>query len=349
MLDYILPFLLGFAMFNSPKDLRVLFRVLVGAALVYSLFQLIELRLSPQLHRWVYGFFQSDFGQTKRDGGFRPTVFMRHGLAVAMFTMAGVFAAAGLYKTQIRVSRIAPSWVLGYLWLILLLSKSVAAFLYSMIAVPLILFASPKTQFRVAAVLAVIVLLYPDARGTGLVPVEDIRDWVAAQYGDDKVASIMTRFVNEENLLEHASARSLFGWGTYGRASIYDPINGKQLAIRDGDWIITWGEFGRVGFLGKYLLLLLPIFLSARQLKRVRRKSDRRLLAALALIIAFSVFDFLPNGNFNYLAMALSGALMGCCRGAVRDGVVQARLKRERAIARRTVDPTPDVGAGSMA
>jgi hypothetical protein len=83
-------------------------------------------------------------------------------------------------------------------------------------------------------------------------------------------------------------------------------------------------------------LLLLPILLLARQQERVPRESDRRLLSALALIIAFSTFDLLPNGNFTYLVFALSGALFGCCRGTVLEASMQARLIRQQTIARRT-------------
>ena len=347
-LDYILPFILSAAMFNSPKDLRVLFRVVVGAALVYSLFQLIEIRLSPQLHRWVYGFFQDDFSQTMREGGFRPVVFMQHGLAVAMFTVAGILAAAGLYKTKIKIFGIGAGWALAYLSLILVLSKSVAAFLYALVAVPLVLFVTPKMQFRVATLLAVIVLLYPDVRAADLVPVNDVRDWAEAHYGEDRAASMMTRFLSEDMLLKRAAERPFFGWGTYGRAEVFDPMQGgARLSIRDGDWIITWGDFGRVGFLGKYLLLLLPIFLAGRQVRRVRRESDRRLLAALALILGFSVFDLLPNGNYNYLVFVFSGALMGCTTGILRGDARQARLQREAAIARQA-DRSPFRGPNSV-
>jgi hypothetical protein len=321
-----------------------LFRILVGAGLVYSIFQLIEIRLSPQLHNWVYGFFQHDFAQTKRDGGYRPTVFMEHGIAVAMFTLVTIIATAALYKTRFRALRIPAGLSLTYLMLILFLSKSVAAILYSLMAVPLILFAAPKMQFRVAMVLGVIVLAYPSARGAGLVPVDDIRDWVAAEYGDEKVASVMTRFVNEERLLERADERYFFGWGWYGRAYTYDPDTGK-LAIRDGDWVITIGNWGRVGFLGKYLLLLLPLFMSARRLKRVGEESNRRLLAALALIVGFSAFDLLPNGNFNYLIFVFSGALMSCSAGILREGAQRMRLKKELAARQRPNDQLSEAAA----
>ena len=339
--DYLLPFVLGAAMFNGRRDLRVLFRVLVGAGLVYSILQLIEIRLSPQLHNWVYGFFQHSFLQTIRGGGFRPTVFMEHGLAVAMFTLVAIVAAATLYKVKIRVLRIHAGWALAYLWLVLFLSKSTAAFLYSIVVVPLILFVSPKAQFRVAVLLAGVVLVYPWARGSGLIPVDDMRDWVASEFGEERAGSMMTRFVNEERLLERANERYFFGWGSYGRAYTYDAETGHAVDLRDGDWIITMGDWGRVGFFGKYLMLLLPLFLAARQLKRVRTDSDRRLLAALSLIIGFSAFDLLPNGNFNYLVFVFSGALMGCSAGVVRYEAQKRMLKKQLAARPLSVDPLP--------
>ena len=344
-LDYLLPLILGMAMFSGPKDLRVLLRALVGAGLVYSVLQLIEIRLSPQLHVWVYGFFQHTFGQTIRDGGFRPTVFMEHGLAVAMFAVVVIMAAAALYKLKIRVFRVPAGWALAYLWLVLLLSKSAAAFLYSLVAVPLILFTSPRAQFRVAMVLATLVLVYPWARGAGLVPVDYLRDRVAVEYGEERAGSIMTRLVNEERLLEHASERYLFGWGWHGRPYLFNPENGLVEAIRDGDWIITVGNWGHVGFLAKYLLMLVPLFVSARRLKRVRRESDRRLLAALGLIIGVSAFDLLPNGNFNYLIFVFSGALMSCSKGIVHRDARPGDLRRELLARRRAIDRPPEATA----
>ena len=341
-LGYVLPLILGAAMFNGPRDLRVLFRLLVGAGLVYSLLQLIEIRLSPQLHIWVYGFFQHSFQQTHRGGGFRPVVFMSNGLAVAMFTVVALLAAAALYKARIRVLRVSAAWVVAYLVMILVLSKSVAAFLYSLVLVPVMLFLSPKMQFRVAMILAFTVLLYPTLRGTGLIPVDEIQEWVGSTYGEGKVGSIMTRFVNEQRLLERADERYFFGWGWYGRGYARDPDSGHITGIRDGDWIITMGDWGRVGFFSKYLLFLLPVFIAARRLKWVGRNSDRRLLAGLSLIIGISAFDMLPNGNFNYLVFVLSGALLSCSAGVVRVAADRARLKRKLLARRQTTVPVPE-------
>lgn len=332
---FILPFVLGAAMFNGSKDLKVLLRIFVAAALVYSLFVLVEVRLSPQFHNWVYGFFPHTFRQMVRDGGFRATVFMAHALTVSMFLMVGALGATTLHKAKIKIFRMRAIWAVPYLMLVLVLNKTTGAFVYSLVGVPLILFSTPKTQFRVAAGLAIIVLLYPAMRGAGVVPVEGIKEFALAQFGEERAKSLTTRFDNEEVLLERANERPVFGWGGNGRPGIYDPRYGKQLSIADGDWVITMGQYGFMGFVGKFLLLLLPIFIAARQLKYLSSEADRRLLSALALIVGISGFDMLPNSASHYMTLVFSGALIGCSTGMVRHAALRKRLKRERAAATR--------------
>jgi hypothetical protein len=156
------------------------------------------------------------------------------------------------------------------------------------------------------------------------------------------------RFINEEALLERASERSFFGWGGYCRSCIFEPVTAEPISVSDGAWIITWGTYGRVGFLGKYLLMFLPIFLSASRLKYVRRMTDRRLLSALALIIGFSMFDLLPNGNFNYMVFVFSGVLTGCSAGILGRQAMEAAPNREKT-ASRTVVRSPGDGSAPVA
>ncbi len=146
LLTVVLPFYLGAVMFRSSSDLKVLLTTIVVAALLYTPLQFIEMLLSPQLHRWVYGFHQHAFLQVMRGDSYRPMVFMAHGLAVAIFTALAIIAAAALYKTKLRVFRFTAGWVMSYLWVVLVMSKSLASLLYSMVAVPLVLFASPRVQ-----------------------------------------------------------------------------------------------------------------------------------------------------------------------------------------------------------
>ena len=54
---------------------------------------LFEIRMSPQLHRWLYGYYPFGFITQMRYGGFRPSVFMENGLVCAFFAMTAMVAA----------------------------------------------------------------------------------------------------------------------------------------------------------------------------------------------------------------------------------------------------------------
>ena len=332
--NYILPFAVGAAIFRSSRELRVLMVTFVAASLLYSIPQIIELRLSPQLHRIFYGVHQHSFEQTMRTGGFRPMVLMTHGLAVSLLTCVAVVGSLGLFRARQKIGKFSGALAGTYLWILLSVSKSIAALLYSFLAVPLVLLTSPKFQVRVAALLAVVALAYPVARAVDLVPVDDIKSALEAQFGADRADSAMTRFENEGKLLERARERVLFGWGSYCRPCMFDKYTGDEISIRDGDWIIVVGDWGVVGFLSKFVLLLFPIFLLHKHLMKVPRDRDRRLLSALALMVALYVLDLLPNGNYHLLPFVLSGALFGCTFGIVREGAYR-RWQQRQAIAKK--------------
>jgi len=65
----------------------------------YTFFLFIELTASPQLNRWIYGYHQSQFIMAMRAGGYRPMVFMRHGLNVAFFNLNGYVAVVFFLAT----------------------------------------------------------------------------------------------------------------------------------------------------------------------------------------------------------------------------------------------------------
>ena len=71
---------------------------------------------SLQINTWVYGFFQHDFIQMMRYGGFRPIVFLPHGLWAAFFALMALVAAVGLLRfgpPQRRASYMAAAGYLG--------------------------------------------------------------------------------------------------------------------------------------------------------------------------------------------------------------------------------------------
>ena len=92
------PFVLALSFLRRAEDHREILFALMIAGLIYSLFMLIEVRLSPQLNIWIYGFFQHNFEQMMREGGFRPIVFLYHALWVAFFAMTAVVSAVILMR-----------------------------------------------------------------------------------------------------------------------------------------------------------------------------------------------------------------------------------------------------------
>src|SRR6185436_11870738 len=122
-------YVLGRIYFHDPKGLQDLALGLFVSGLVYMPLCLLEIRLSPQLHTWVYGFHQHDFSQSWRLGGWRPTVFMGHGLEVGFWMTSATLSGIWLWQSGV-VRRILtfPAWIwLLALGLTTLLCKSSGA------------------------------------------------------------------------------------------------------------------------------------------------------------------------------------------------------------------------------
>jgi len=307
---FILPFLLGLAFLRTAKDHEDMLKTLAVAGLLYSLPMLLEVRLSPQLHVWIYGYFPHSFLQQMRGDGFRPVVFMGHGLLVAFSTMTSVIAATALWRIGRRVKWLSGGQATAYLMAVLLLCKSMAAFLYAVTLAPLVRYGKPKQQIRVASILVLIAIFYPVLRGLDWFPSQIIYD-AASSFSPDRAQSFDFRIRNEDMLLNKANQRPLFGWGTWGRNRVFHPESGKDLSVTDGRWVITIGQFGWIGLFAEFGLLALPVLLSARTLRYLKDPQEAVVLGAVALILGINVLDLVPNNPMSPWTWLVAGALMG--------------------------------------
>ena len=308
---YLLPFAVGQLLVQSRDDAIAFLKGYALACVIYVPLMLWEGLMSPQLHRIVYGYHSLDFGHNIRGTGFKPVVFTASGLGLAMLEFVGLTAAAGLHRLRLPVR---PALSAGLATAIILfalsVSRNVGVMLYAIVAVPLLLFTGPRTQIRVAVVLAAVFVTFPISRAKDWFPADEITAY-AQSKSPERAESLAMRFANETLLIQHTQEKPLWGWGSFGRNRKYDPDSGKDITVTDGEWGIHYSVRGGIGVVGWFWMMALPVFWASRMVKRVTAREDLLVLGTLTLTAAVNAVDLLPNSSFTYIPMVYSGILAG--------------------------------------
>lgn len=303
------PFFVGSRILSSDRGREALLKALPVAALFYSLPMLLEVRMSPQLQRLIYGMDPGGFVMLARGGGFRPRVFLNNGLEVALYTSMACIAAGVGIRAKWKIFSMPAGAIATYLGGLLLLCKTLGAFLLAAIVMPIVLFAKPKSWINFSSIVALLICAYPIIRTYDLVPVRRIAA-AANSFSSDRGGSFAFRVKNEDLLLAKANQKQFFGWGTWGRNRIYDVESGSDLSITDGEWIIRFGMFGWLGYLSLYGLFAAAI-LSARRAVRGPVAGPSIILGGLTLILAVNLIDLIPNANLLPLTYLIAGSIAG--------------------------------------
>jgi hypothetical protein len=293
--------------------LRAAAAAIVLGGIVYAPLCLIELRISPQLHRWLYGYHQHEFVQTMRDGGFRPMVFMEHGLMVALWMAAaaltafwlwheGAFRVVGLHP---RLPAIGLGWVaLGLAGMTVLLHSTGATVLGAAGAGALYV----ARRYRTAVPLIILALLppaYAFARYSEIWDGQDLVNLAREFAGPERAESLDFRFSNEYKLLQRAKEQPLFGWGDSGAARVVENAD-REKVVTDSMWIIVVGNRGLVGLMSFLAALLTPVLLI------YFAPGDRYAPAAvLAVVLNLYLLDHMVNAMVNPVFAIVAGALTG--------------------------------------
>ncbi|MDC7223945.1 MAG: hypothetical protein PQJ60_09405, partial [Spirochaetales bacterium] len=97
--------------------------------------------MSPQLSRWIYGFHGHAFIQHIRGNGYRPMVFMQHGLMVSLWMASGTLVSLSywLEKTHKKFFGLPMSWVFFGLFFTTICTKSSGASILMVVGVLLYL------------------------------------------------------------------------------------------------------------------------------------------------------------------------------------------------------------------
>lgn len=298
--------MIGRKFLSDEESHRHLMRIFCIAAMGYSLLALFEVRMSPQLNIMVYGFFPHAWDQHFRNGGWRPLVFLDHGLHLGIFLSYAIVGTVAMIRVAQGRLKIAFIFAVPWLMMTLILAKTLGALLIAIALAPVVLLLNVRLQLIAATVIAAIALSYPMLRGADIIPTDEIVEFFEAR-DPDRAHSLGYRFDNEDLLLEKANERPLFGWGLDARSRYYDD-QGRDIAISDGIWVIIMGVYGWVGYFGLFGILTIPVMLLAL---RKNHYGVGLATAGLCVMISANMIDLLPNASMSQVCLLMGGALLG--------------------------------------
>ena len=305
-------------------------------ALIYVPLCLWEVRMSPQLHQTVYGFATSAFGMTVRYNGYRPQVFMQHGLELGMWMTAGSLTGIGFWwggaLKQVRGVAFGP--LLLSLLVTTVLCKSTGALV--LLAGGVVVLATTGLSKRSLPIWLLIAVApgYEVGRMTGALSGEALVTYSASAFDEERMQSLGFRLDNEDMLLAKALQSPLFGWGGWGRARIYN-ADGKDVTVTDGYWIIALGNMGIVGLASLTATVLLPLALLPGRFP-VRTWFSPAVVpaAVLAVLLGLYMIDNLGNAMYNPIYVLAIGGLTALRPGPSHRGPHQDETAT---LARKTV------------
>lgn len=312
-----IPYWIGRMYFGDREGLRELAFGLFIGGLVYVPFCAYEMRMAPVLHTTLYGFHQHSFMQARREGGWRPTVFLQHGLMVGMWMVSASVVGFWFWMTKHvqRLRNIPIFWLAAVLITVAFLCRSFGASALMCVGIGSLLFTRWAKLRLALAVMAAIPFLYTATRATGVWSGQHLIT-ISAAINPGRASSLETRIKSETILRARAIGRPVFGWGSAGAYRLSD--RGESLTVPDGMWIVMFGKYGMVGLTAVTLTYVLPgLLVVYRWPARYWRSTEFAPAASLAVVMLMVSIDNLFNAMINPIHLLVAGGLCGIA-GAAR-------------------------------
>jgi hypothetical protein len=310
------PYFAGRLYLRSSEGSFLFQKSICNAALIYVPFCIVEMRMSPQFHSWIYGVsgraswsYSGIFGPL----GWTPTVFMNSAFEVALLmTMASLFSCWGWLSENKRVAKVKRLQLFGIMTGMVVLCKKMTGLGLCSLGLAMI---TSRSRIVYGICLS-IPLAYVFCFSSGLWRGEGIKEWVAL-LSVERAASLEYRLINDRQLVERALQRPSFGWGGWGRSRIYDE-EGRDVSVTDSMFLITLGTLGFMGCVSQMGLYLTPAarFLFSRLMVDPHRRlkvSSEWVLPFGAILILHSIdnlFNAFPNTIYPIIAGGLASLSM---------------------------------------
>jgi len=297
------PFCFGRAFVRTREELDEAARLVVSAAAAYALLALWEWRMSPQIHKLLYGYFQHSFAQHMRWGFFRPIVCFSHALGLGTFfawtsLLALVMYRAGRFRPVLGISPIVYA---ALPLLALLASMSIGPWWLFAFGLALYAFRA-RQRWRWTLWLPVILAVgWMGGRYTGVLD-GTWTDAAVRKFSPQRADSLLTRINSETATLDHAAQRPVFGWGGFGRGRAVDD-RGREI-VTDGMWIILIGTFGIAGVATFYLWWCWPIVMTRKAWVWL---GDDPVVFPILIAIGMQAVNLIFNGFLSPILTVVAG------------------------------------------
>jgi|GEM_PF-416471 len=322
------PYLIGRIYLTDLKSFRKLAIGIFVGALAYIPFAFVEFGMGPLTHEKVYGYPAfADWTQARRFGGWRPVLFMQHGLMVGAWMMVATMTGIWLWVTK-SLKKVAnmPIKPLAILLTFTFINcRSTGAWLLAVAGFGLLFGAKWYKSSIPMLLMVVAIYMYLIGGVTGTAPTDSILQ-VMSFTGEERIASLRYRFRNEELLSAQGRKKLLFGWGDSGKHQARK-ANG-QLAVTDSLWIIIFGFNGAVALFSWASMMLIPVVrFCAMYPPKTWHRPKVAPAAVLTVGLTLYVVDCLLNAMTNPVYTVIAGGLATLVTSE-QESVVEPKMRR---------------------
>ena len=303
----LVPYFVGRALFGSLEHARVIVRLLVLGGLVYLPLCWWELRMSPQLHRILYGSHQHDFVQTLRGSGYRPMVFMPHGLELSLFMVNATLACLWSWRfgKEKRIFGVPTALCFWALALTSVLCKSTGATMLGLLGGVLLL--SRFSSLLVASIVG-LTFFYIGSRIFQVGVEEGFANLIVPLVSERAASSMFDRIYMETMLIGRAWTAPIFGVSVWGFLADLQMPDGEIIRlVSDSAWIIVFTSNGFFGLIGFLLMFGLPPLRAA--LSNLRRPTGDHPSRIMAIVLLVVLLDSIANTPENPFYLLMVGSL----------------------------------------
>lgn len=344
-LDWGIFYWIGRRYFADDASMKRLALAIVIGGLVYLPLIVFEVRMSPQLCRMIYGFFPHSFVQHIRYGGFRPIVFMQHGLMVALWAAVSAVAAYWLWRSkEVQKLRNVPMALITLALIgATVLCKSAGALVFLGLGIALYSVFHRRGSPACLRIVLLLPFVYVALRLSNVLPISTLEQYLSRYFDPERVASAITRFTEEDLFGARAMLRPWLGWGGYQRGWPIDPETGFQLiSIVDAMWTIVFSGSGFVGLASTFLSLGIGPWMVLRDHAKARRSGAATPSSIYGIIVSLVVILFMLDCLMN----AMHNPVYIMCAGALVSHSLYNRGASVPALAPSATEPPP--GAATM-